>query len=303
MPRWAFYALVSDLLWGVWGIAYKEKTQAMSDQVMQVICTLGIVPTALLLLFSKNLKEGKNIPLGMSYAFVTGLCGSFGNLATLVALSKGGAAAAVYPIAGMFPLLTLVLVLVILRERPNAIQAVGFVIALVSIFLFNSGASLDVNLLLQNLTSGWMVYTLIAFVLYAIAGLTQKLSTNNITPRLSTIGFALGFIPTAVVILLTHKDLNWKITTKDWFVAVVWGSLIALAIIASFAAYRLGKASIVTPLTALYPAVIVFLAVAFYGEALTTQLVIAIVLALVAGVALCYEKAPLADPPNEPAAA
>ena len=57
-----------------------------------------------------------------------------------------------------------------------------------------------------------------------------------------------------------------------------------------FAAYRTGKASVVTALTALYPGLTVVLAVPLLHERMDVRKLIAIALALGAGVALTYEK-------------
>ena len=63
-----------------------------------------------------------------------------------------------------------------------------------------------------------------------------------------------------------------------------------LALWTGFAAYRVGKASIVTALLALYPVVTVFLAMPLLGDGMDFIKATAIVLALVAGVAMTFER-------------
>jgi uncharacterized membrane protein len=70
--------------------------------------------------------------------------------------------------------------------------------------------------------------------------------------------------------------------------------LISTGTLTLFAAYRTGKASVVTALTALYPALTVVLAVPLFKEGMNLRKIAAIVLALAAGVALTYEKPPTA---------
>ena len=59
--------------------------------------------------------------------------------------------------------------------------------------------------------------------------------------------------------------------------------------LALFAAYRWGAASVVTPLTALYPLITVILAVVFLHEHLDLVKVVGIAVAMIAGVALGKE--------------
>jgi drug/metabolite transporter (DMT)-like permease len=70
----------------------------------------------------------------------------------------------------------------------------------------------------------------------------------------------------------------------------------------SFAAYRAGKASIVTAVTALYPALTVVLAVPLFRERLDAWKVAAVIMSLVAGVALSYESEAGAKPGQTAAA-
>ena len=42
-----------------------------------------------------------------------------------------------------------------------------------------------------------MALALVGLVLYGVAGVTQKLATNNVSTELSTVCFALAFIPVA----------------------------------------------------------------------------------------------------------
>lgn len=75
----------------------------------------------------------------------------------------------------------------------------------------------------------------------------------------------------------------------------------AIGTLALFAALRRGKASIVTPLTALYPLVTVILAVLFLHEHFDSVKVAAIGLALLAAFALSREEE--AQPSATPASA
>jgi uncharacterized membrane protein len=45
----------------------------------------------------------------------------------------------------------------------------------------------------------------------------------------------------------------WNLSAREWTLGIAVGLLMATGTLALFAAFRRGKASIVTPLTALYP--------------------------------------------------
>lgn len=143
----------------------------------------------------------------------------------------------------------------------------------------------------------WLGYALVTMVLWGLTGLTQKLATNYISVELSLIFFSAAFVPIAVVILL-FLPLDWKISRMAWFLAILGGVLNGLGVLASLAAFHHGgKASVVTPLIALYPVVTVALAVPFLHEKISHREVAGIVLALLATAALSYgEEAPASAP-------
>ena len=92
------------------------------------------------------------------------------------------------------------------------------------------------------------------------------------------------------MVLWPVKD--WHFTTVAWVLAVLTGVLISTGTLTLFAAYRTGKASVVTALTSLYPALTVVISIPLFHEKLDLPKGAAIVVALAAGVALTYEKPP-----------
>ncbi len=299
MSKWFFYSILTVLIFGTWGVIPKAASATLSPPLIQVISTLGLVPVAVLFSVRRIATPQSNLRRGTAYAFITGLFGNSGNLALLEALKRGGEASAVYPLTGMFPLVTVLLARLFLKEKPNWAQGVGIGLAAAAIYLFSVNPEETVRVARdavvpwwKNLVSVWMAYSLIALVLFGICGVTLKLSTRHISTELSTLCWSAASLPIAGAILLT-QPLGWNISGKDWFLAIAWGALIGFGMLASYAAYRVGKASIVTALTALYPALTVVLAVPLFGEHLDMRKLAAIVLALGAGVALSYEREPV----------
>ncbi|HZN65622.1 MAG TPA: DMT family transporter [Tepidisphaeraceae bacterium] len=298
---WLFYSLLAIAFWGVRGIVSKAATNHLpppADLNLQVISTLGVVPIALLLLASPNVrKHPGSVRRGALFGFLTGICGSVGNLCFFSSMERGGEVSTVLPLTSVYPLVTVVLAMAFLRERLNRYQVVGMAVALVSLYLFNkagqpaaeaAGSTWD-----QRLRSPWMVLALVTLILFGVAAVTQKLATNNISSELSTVCFALAFIPVALaVIAWRRQEIRWDLSATGWTLAILTGAFISTGTLILFAAYRTGKAAVVTALTAMYPLLTALLAVKIFGESLGGWKVLAIVLALAASVALTYETQP-----------
>ena len=191
-------------------------------------------------------------------------------------------------ITGMYPLITVVLARFLLKERLNRIQTAGIGLALAAIYLFSPRESLGAATNWRNLLSAWMVYSLTALVLFGVSSITMKFSTHHISDELSTIFYTLGYILIAVVIIAVGST-EWHLSKKEWSLGILVGLLMASATLTLFIAYRWGKASVVTPLVALYPLVTVVLAGLFLKEHFDLIKSAAIVLALMAGLALSME--------------
>src|SRR5437667_10247832 len=98
---WMLFSGLAIALWGVWGVVTKSAGNHLpppADLHLQVISTLGVVPIALLLIASPNFgKHRGSVGRGVAFGFLTGLCGSLGNLAFFASLERGGEASTVLP--------------------------------------------------------------------------------------------------------------------------------------------------------------------------------------------------------------
>jgi len=125
--------------------------------------------------------------------------------------------------------------------------------------------------------------------LWGVAGLVMKVATDDVSAELATFWFLAAFIPLGAVLVAT-APMSRSLAPRDMLMAAVLGTSYGLGNLALLAAYRSGgRASIVTPLTGLYPIVTIPLAVLLFGETLGARETAGIALALAAGVALSYE--------------
>ncbi len=288
MPRWLSYSLVTIALYGVWGFVSTVVTRNVAPLTVQVLSTIGLLPVAFVLFFSRNLKKGTNFGTGIVLATATGVLGGSGNIAMYKALQLGGDGSAVIPFTGMYPLVTVILARILLKEKLNRIQSLGIVLALGAIYLFSPRESLGAAANWRSMISTWMVYSLIALILFGFSCITMKYATRHVSDELSTILYTLGYILIAVVIIAAGSA-EWHLSMKDWSLGILVGIMMAAATLTLFVAFRWGKASVVTPLTALYPLVTVLLAGFILKEHFDLIKIAAIALALTAGLALSIE--------------
>ena len=288
VPPWLRYCLLSILAYGAWGAVSSLASQNVSALTLQIVSTIGLFPVALVLVFSRNLGRGANRSRGILLAVGTGMIGGTGNLALYQTLRVGGEASVVFPLTGMYPLVTIIVARWLLKERLNRIQALGIALALAAVYLFSAQPGSPRFSGWHDLFSSWMSYALLTLVLFGMSCITQKLATRYISDELSTIFFAIGFVPLAIVIWVAGSP-PWNLSVKDWSLGIMVGLLMATGTLALFAAFRRGKASVVAPMVALYPLVTVILAVVFLNEHLDLTKIAAIALSLIAGMALSKE--------------
>jgi uncharacterized membrane protein len=111
----------------------KLASARLSVKQMQILFTVGMFPLAVAAFISMRGRLERDLR-GAAYGILNGVFTGFGLLAYDAAMSKGKASI-VGPLTAMFPLVTVALAAVVLRERINRVQAAGVVLALTAIFL------------------------------------------------------------------------------------------------------------------------------------------------------------------------
>jgi transporter family protein len=138
MPAWLAYSLLTILLWGAWGAVSKVVSSGTDANTNQIYFTVGLLPLMLLLLpVARRDPSGPQRRAGITWAFVTGILGGAGNIAFFRALGSGGKVSIVAPATALFPIVTVILAVTLLRERISKQQIAGFALALVAIYLLS----------------------------------------------------------------------------------------------------------------------------------------------------------------------
>ena len=136
----------------------------------------------------------------------------------------------------------------------------------------------------------WFWLSVITLVFFGATGVTQKLSTNNISFEMSFVWFCIAVcaVSAAVALLL---PLEWRSLNLSLIALAALGGLLnGLGTLTSFAALKQGgKASVVIPIINLYPLVTVAGVWLFLGEKLSNTQIMGIILALASVVLLSQE--------------
>ncbi|MHC5038573.1 MAG: EamA family transporter [Planctomycetota bacterium] len=135
MTHWLFFSFITLMLFGFWGLFAKLAARdlgARSALVWQVIGTLLVgAGVAAVIKFRPEVHSR-----GTVFGLLTGITGTLGVLFFLLAMVKGKASVVV-PLTALYPVVTLVLVFVFLREPLTAKQGVGIALALAAMVLFS----------------------------------------------------------------------------------------------------------------------------------------------------------------------
>jgi transporter family protein len=138
MPAWLAYSLLTLLLWGAWGAVSKIISTRVDAYTNQILFTMGLLPLIPFVLHSPRVNSGRHRFSGAAWAFLTGILGGVGNIAFFHALTIGGQASIVVPATALFPVVTVILAVTVLRERISLLQWLGLGLALGAIYLLSA---------------------------------------------------------------------------------------------------------------------------------------------------------------------
>jgi bacterial/archaeal transporter family protein len=135
LPKWLIYSLLSLFWWGIFGFLGKVGSDRISAPQMQIFFTIGVIPVAIVCVIRLRFKIATE-RLGTFYAVLMGIFAGLGSLAFFAAM-KIGKASLVAPVTSLYPALTVVLALIVLKERLNKIQVLGLFLAMASIVILS----------------------------------------------------------------------------------------------------------------------------------------------------------------------
>ena len=285
-PRsWIVYALITVALWGVWGaLAGLSAQHGFPDTLVYVVWALTMIPPALFV-FWRNGWQLDRHPRAVVYGLLIGLLGAGGQMLLFHTLTIGPAYF-VFPIISLSPVVTIALSFVLLRERTGKLGALGIVLALIALPLFDLSFAQGSA---QGL--GWFALSLMIMLAWGVQAYFMKLANHSVNAE--SIFFymmvgALLLIPVAWGMTDWTQPINTGLD-GPWMTAAIQ-ILNAIGALTLVFAFRHGKAIVVAPLTnAGAPLVTAVLSLLFAGVVPGPLKIVGLVLALIASLLLVLE--------------
>src|SRR5271154_1148535 len=276
---WLAYALVTTGFWGVWGaFTGLPANHGFPETMIYVVWALTMIPPALYALRRVGWRlqhDARSVGYGASI----GLLGAGGQMLLFHAV-RTGPAYLIFPVISLSPVVTVGLSLALLRERTGKLGALGIVLALCSLPLFDYSGGVSAGTYDQL----WFLPALGVLAAWGVQAFFMKLA--NATMDAESIFFYMMvsgvlLIPVALAMTDFSVPINWGADGPYLAGAIqILNSVGALALVYAF---RYGKAIVVSPLTnAGAPLITALLSILLLGTVPTATKLVGIALALVA---------------------
>jgi uncharacterized membrane protein len=141
---WFLYALITVAAWGAVGLLQKLGTNRISARSVLVWLFVGFSVCVPFLSFAQ-LPELS--PYLLFLGILSGFLNALGSWFLFLSLESGAKASVAVPLTGLFPLITIVLGVSILRERPSALEWIGVACALLGGILLSRETDSSAKLL------------------------------------------------------------------------------------------------------------------------------------------------------------
>jgi drug/metabolite transporter (DMT)-like permease len=209
---------------------------------------------------------------------MVGFLGAGGQLVLFEAL-RTGPAYIVFPVVSLYPVVTIVLSVLLLRERAPARQWTGIALALPAMGLLSTVTPAGG----PAAGAAWFALSLGVFFMWGVQAYFMKTANETMTSEgifFYMMATAVLLIPAAVAMTDFTRPVHWGLK-GPWLAAGIHllNSVGALSLVY---ALRYGKAIIVVPLTALAPLITVVLSLALYQRLPLPTQSVGLVLALAA---------------------
>jgi drug/metabolite transporter (DMT)-like permease len=290
---WIFYAALLILFWGIWGAfsALPANWYGYPNQMIYSIWALTMIIPAV---FAMRGQSFDRRPQATIHGLLIGLTGAGGQLLLFQALTMGPAYL-IFPIVSISPAITVIMAMILLRERISTLASVGLVAALAAIVLFSiTSANSDGS------SGPWSPLAILICVAWGVqAYFMRKAATIGVNDA-TTFGWmaisGILLIPVALISLGGFPtDFPWQapaLTAATQLLNAVGALFLVMAL-------SRGKASIVAPTTnALAPALTIVVSLIAYQTLPTPYGAVGIVLALVGSTLMVYSDEKRGEAPT-----
>ena len=136
MPNWLLYALITMLFYGLWAFFPKLASLYLPTKEILIYQVIGILTVGLIVLITSKNRLQINSP-GLIFSILGGAAGLIGTLFFLKSLAIGKTYVVV-TLTALYPLVTILLAFIVLRESLTFKNAIGILFALMAMYLFAS---------------------------------------------------------------------------------------------------------------------------------------------------------------------
>jgi transporter family protein len=128
--------LTAIIFWGLWGFFSKLASTRIGVQTAFFSSLSIFILIIGYLFFVNQLLPFKPNSSGILFALLAGICSAVASIVFYIILGKNPAGITVATTA-LYPIITLALSMVFLREGITPIKATGFILAIIALFLLN----------------------------------------------------------------------------------------------------------------------------------------------------------------------
>jgi uncharacterized membrane protein len=286
---WLIYALITTLFWGVWGAFAEFPTRhGFPDTLVYVVWTLTMIPPALYAMQRvgwRVQRDSRSVLLGA----LIGFTGAGGQMLLFHAVHTGPTYL-IFPVIALSPVVTIALSMAFLRERVSKVGALGVLLALIALPLFNySPGATGSAPAAQGIT--WFILAAIVLLAWGIQGYFMKLANATMDAENIFLYMTLtSLLLIPVALWMTDFSIPIEYGWQGPGLAAITQILNAVGALTLVYAFRYGRALVVAPLAnAGAPMITAIVSMILLGVVPNTVTVIAIVLAFLAAALLAIE--------------
>ena len=275
---WLVFAVVTTLFWGVWGAFIEIPEKAGFPATLGYsVWALTMIPCAIIALRVAKWKLERD-PWSVFLGCMVGLLGAGGQVILFQAL-RDGPAYLVFPLISLYPVVTIVLSVALLKEHTGRRGWTGIVLALIAIPMLSYQPA-D-----EAVARGyfWLILAVLVFIMWGVQAYVMKFASQKM--RAESIFFymmvtSVLLVPVALLMTDFSQTINWGF--KGPYLAAMVHILNSAGALCYVYAVRYGKAIIVVPMTALAPVLTVVISLALYSVIPHLAVVVGMVLAMIA---------------------
>lgn len=270
---WLLLALLAVMLYGVSQVATKVSLGRIPASGFISLSMVVSVPICLVCL-SPYIFTGELFDVDPAVMIIALAAASFGQLGYYFYLeaAERGSISIVGSVTAAYPIMVIVVAIIFLSEAPTVVQLTGVLLVTASMMVLSymHGKGSDSTTYIGK----WFSMAMISVIFYGLWAIFTKLALGDM-PALMFLGIYAFVIPPTVLGYYLYKGVRIKKALPTWSVQFMIGIIASmignLGFFCEVYAADQGPASIVFPLVAANPVVVVLLAYGFLKERLTRK--------------------------------